>query len=184
MDNGRLLGSGTSRLPITWISGRMHQRQDGVMGGDVRRGNLEWKRPTTAPASSLFFFFFRRHRRASPAAVITQPNPLGGLSRLKSRKIVQLSGLLAGEGVGRVKWGGWGEHWDCVLLGHIVFIPHNSLSQGYFGRTLLMTKIKEKLEERQALIFRLSLLCILEYFNPPPQKKNHMVKRIIIKIIK
>lgn len=103
------------------------------MGGDKRCGDLEWKQPTM-PAS--FFFFFSSPPPPPPppprpAAVITQPNPLGGLSRLKSRKIVQLSGLRAGEG-GGVVGTRERERWDCVLLGHVVFIRHSSLSQGYF----------------------------------------------------
>lgn len=148
VENGRL---------FTEVSGWMRHWRDGVMGGDVRCGDLEWKQQTMALASLLFFFFSPPPPPPRPAAVITQPNPLGGLSRLKSRKIVQLSGLWAGEGVGRAECGRWGEHWDCVLLERVVFILHNSLSQGYFGHARLMTEITEKLEERQALICCLSL---------------------------
>lgn len=97
----------------------MYQRRDGVMGGvtcsvAILNGNGRRQRLLLY---FFFFFFLRRHRRPGPAAVITQPNPLGGLSRLKSRKIVQLSGLLAGEGVGRVEWGGWGATLGLCAVG-------------------------------------------------------------------
>lgn len=162
VDNGRLFGSGTSWLPITEISGWMRHWRDGVMGGDVRCGDLEWKQRTMAPASLLLFF----SPPPRPAAVITQPNPLGGLSRLKSRKIVQLSGLWAGEGVGRVEWGRWRGTLGLCAAGTRCVYTTQQLVAG-----LLWTHTADDRDNRQALICCLSLLCILAYFNPPPPKK-------------
>lgn len=112
VDDGWHLSSGTSLPSIKEISESIHHCQAQKTGGHKPCCDVVILNENSRPG----IFFFSSSAAPRPAAVITQPNPLGGLSRLKSRKIVQLSGLRTGEGGGVVGMREQKGCWDAMLL--------------------------------------------------------------------
>lgn len=163
VDNGRLFGSGTSWLPITEISGWMRHWRDGVMGGDVRCGDLEWKQRTMAPASLLFFFSFS----AAPSRCGDHPTKsLRRIIQTQIKKNRATFRVMGGGGGGKSRVGEVGGTLGLCAAGTRCVYTTQQLVAG-----LLWTHTADDRDNRQALICCLSLLCILAYFNPPPPKK-------------